>query len=140
MSLQVIDSSVAIKWYVPEPHDAEALRLRTGGVALHCPDFLKIELAAILWKKIRRDGLPRSEADNILDDLAKIAVTWHPSDSLVPAAFNLADRTNRTVYDCLYLALAVQLDGVMITADEKLANALATTVWSRHVRKLQSIP
>ncbi len=140
MNLQVIDSSVAIKWYVPEPHDAEALGLRTGGVPLHCPDFLKIELAAILWKKIRRDGLPRSEADNILDDLVKIAVTWHPSDSLVPTAFDLADRTNRTVYDCLYLALAVQLDGVMITADEKLANALATTVWSRHVRKLQSIP
>jgi predicted nucleic acid-binding protein len=37
MSLYVVDSSVAIKWYVPEVHDAEAQRLRAGGAILHAP-------------------------------------------------------------------------------------------------------
>ena len=32
---------------------------------------------------------------------------------------------DRTVYDSLYVALAVQSKSVMITADERLANALA---------------
>ncbi len=140
MSVYVIDSSVAIKWYVPELHDAIAQRLIVASIPLHCPGFLAVELAAVLWKKIRREGLPRQDADDILDDLAKAPIIWNPTSTLVPAAFDLADRTNRSVYDCLYLALAVQLDGVMVTADEKLANALSTTVWSKHVIKLQNIP
>jgi predicted nucleic acid-binding protein len=48
MSLYVVDSSVTVKWYVPEVHDAEARRLRAGGVVLYDPDFLDVEVAAIL--------------------------------------------------------------------------------------------
>ena len=73
MSLYVIDSSVAIKWYVPEVHDVEARRLRGSGNPLHCPDFLAVELAAILWKKIRRDGFLRKDADDILTRF------WNPT-------------------------------------------------------------
>ena len=40
------------------------------------------------------------------------------------AALEIAVRTGRTVYDSLYVALAVQLDGRLVTADEKLYNAL----------------
>jgi predicted nucleic acid-binding protein len=141
MSLYVVDSSVAIKWYVPEVHDAEAQRLRAGGAVLHAPDFLDVEVAAILWKKIRRGVLTRGDADDILNELAGLAmVTRHPTGPLVVPAFDLADRTNRTVYDCLYLALAVRLGGAMVTADDKLVNALAATPWAANITKLQDIP
>lgn len=140
MSLYVIDSSVVIKWFVPESDTAISLRLQSGHPPLHAPDFLDVELAAIAWKKVRRDGMARAEADFIVTKLPFLPIQRHSSVPLVRDAFDLADRSNRTVYDCLYVALAVQRDGVMVTADEKLANALATTVWSRHVRKLQSIP
>ena len=141
MSLYVVDSSVAIKWYVPEPFSTEALRLRTCGTPLHAPDFLDVEMAAILWKKIRRGDLTRSVADDIMIDLAGLTiVTRHPTGPLVAPAFDIADLSGRTVYDCLYLALAVQLGGVMVTADEKLVNALAGTSWAAHTTKLQDIP
>src|SRR4051812_2428585 len=140
MTLYVVDSSVVIKWFIPETLSAEASQLQTCGIALHAPDFLDVELAAIAWKKMRRDGLPRADADFIVSQLSTLAVIRHPTASLVAAAFDLADRTDRTVYDCLYLALAVQLGGVTVTADDKLVNALATTPWAARIMKLQDVP
>jgi len=40
-------------------------------------------------------------------------------------AFQIATDHGRTVYDSLYVALAVQAKTHLITADERLANALA---------------
>jgi len=44
---------------------------------------------------------------------------------LLDLAFNIASGFDRTVYDSLYLALAVQSKAQLVTADEKLANAVA---------------
>jgi predicted nucleic acid-binding protein len=141
MSLYVVDSSVVIKWYVPEVLSADALRVRDGNMLLHAPDFLDVELAAIAWKKIRRGTMTRTVADGVLTDLAGLGtITRHPTGPLVAAAFDLADRTNRTVYDCLYLALAARLGGLMVTADDKLANSLAGTPWAASIAKIQDIP
>ena len=140
MTPYVVDASAAIKWLTDEPLSAQAAGLQTCGAPLHAPDFLDVELAAITWKKVRRHGLPRADADLILGQLPGLPLTRHPTGPLVAPAFDLADRTDRTVYDCLYLALAVQLGGVMVTADEKFANALAGTAWAGHVAKLQDLP
>ena len=141
MSLYVVDSSVVTKWYVPEVLSGEALRVRDSGIPLHAPDFLSLEVANILWKKIRRGVMSRTVAEGILNDLAAFAVLIrHPTVPLITPAFDLADRSGRTVYDCLYLALAIQLGGQMVTADEKLVNSLAGSSWAAHVLKLQDVP
>jgi predicted nucleic acid-binding protein len=140
MSLYVVDSSVVIKWFVPEVLTPEANQLRGSGVPLHAPGFLNIEVAAIAWKKLRRGAMTRREADFVLSELPLLTITRYPTTPLVGPAFDIADRTNRTVYDCLYLALAVQLGGVMVTGDDKLANALTGTPWAANIAKLQDIP
>ena len=141
MTALVVDSSVAIKWYVPEALSTEALRVRDGSTPLHAPDFLHVEVAAIAWKKIRRGVLTRTVADGILVDLPALGiVTFHPTAPLVTSAFDLADQTGRTVYDCLYLALAVQLGGSMVTSDDKLVNALAGSPWAGSVLRLADVP
>jgi predicted nucleic acid-binding protein len=43
----------------------------------------------------------------------------------LPDALKIALVHDRSVYDCLYVALAIQFKVQMITADERLANALA---------------
>lgn len=58
MSLYVVDSSVVIKWFTPEIHATAAVRLQTCDNPLHAPDFLDVELAVIVWKKMRREGGP----------------------------------------------------------------------------------
>jgi len=51
----------------------------------------------------------------------------------------LADRAGRTVYDCMYLALAVQLGGRMVTADERFVNGLANGPWANYVIRLHDV-
>jgi predicted nucleic acid-binding protein len=47
------------------------------------------------------------------------------SQDLLEEAFSIAATFDRTVYDSLYVALAVRLKSEFVTADERLANALA---------------
>jgi predicted nucleic acid-binding protein len=48
-----------------------------------------------------------------------------PSATLVEPAVQIARAYARTVYDCLYVVLAIQTRTQCVTADEKLANSLA---------------
>jgi len=140
MTVFIVDASVVIKWFVPETRAIEALRVYTSGTPLHAPTFLNVEVANIVWKKLRLGEITRTDADFILARLPLLSLTRYPDDALVAPAFDLADKSQRTVYDCLYLALAVQLGGQMVTDDEKLVNALAGSSWAAHIIKLQDVP
>lgn len=134
MSIIIVDASVAIKWFLPEVHAAEAREWRSGPDELHIPAFFfELEIANILWKKVRRAELSRADADLIISQLPTLPLIRHPEPPLLTLAFDLADQTERTVYDCLYLALAVQLGGQMVTADQRLYNSLAGTTWGGHI-------
>ena len=43
MTVAVVDASVVVKWFVPEVLEAEAIRVRDGGAALH-PIDLEIQI------------------------------------------------------------------------------------------------
>jgi predicted nucleic acid-binding protein len=130
----VVDASVALKWFVPEVHAAEARQWRKSPDALHAPAFFfDLEIANVLWKKMRRAEITRVDAELILGQLSTLPLTRHPEPPLLESAFDLADRTQRTVYDCLYLALAVQLRGRVVTADQRLYNSLMGTPWAGYV-------
>jgi predicted nucleic acid-binding protein len=116
-----------LKWFVPEVHSADAQRLQDPAHELHVPTFFDVEMGNILWKKLQRGELTRDEADDILNQLPGLPLTRHAVAPLMSAAFDLSVKSKRTVYDCLYLALAMQLGGQMVTADQRLSNALAAT-------------
>jgi predicted nucleic acid-binding protein len=140
MSLFVVDASVGVKWFVPEADAAFAQRLQDPAHELHIPTFFHVEVANILWKKRRRGELTRAEADTILAQLPLLPLIRHPEAPLIGPAFDLAEQTQRTVYDCLYLALAIQLGGRMVTADDRLINSLAGTPWAASVIRLRDVP
>lgn len=140
MSLFVVDASVGIKWFVPEVLSLEALAFRSAAHDLHAPAFFDVEVTNIVWKKLQRGELNHQEANDIVNQLPNLPVARHPESLLLTPALDLADRAKRTVYDCLYLALADQLGGVMMTADERLANSLSNTPWARLVQYLGAGP
>lgn len=53
-----------------------------------------------------------------------VVVEIHAVQPLLESAFDIAIATGRTVYDSIYLALAISLGRKFVTADEKLCNAL----------------
>ncbi|NIR46303.1 MAG: PIN domain-containing protein [Gemmatimonadetes bacterium] len=128
MTVYVVDSSVAVKWYVPEPGSGLASRLFDEAADLHAPDLLASEFGNTLWKKAQRGELSGSEASSIVRALPLVPLELHSSLALLEGALEIAVRTARTVYDCLYIALAVALDCRLITADRRLSNALKGSV------------
>lgn len=140
MRRYVVDASIAIKWFIPEIHSDAALRLRHGEHRLHVPAFLTLELGNVLAKKIRRQELTHTEGDTILKELKQLPLQCHPDARLFPSAYRLALNTQRSLYDCLYLALAEVVDGVMITADQKFCAALAGGMYARRVLWVEDLP
>jgi predicted nucleic acid-binding protein len=140
MSVFVVDASVGLKWFIPEPHEADARRLQNPAHELHIPTLFDVEIGNILWKKVRNGELKRVEAETILAQLSILPLTRHEALPLVPKAFDIAHQTQRTVYDCLYLALAVELSGRMVTADQRLFNALSTTPWAAYLCWVGDVP
>ena len=56
-----------------------------------------------------------------------------PSGLVLEGALEIALGTGRSVYDGMYLALAIALDCRLVTADERFAHALADGPLGRHV-------
>ena len=140
MAEQVIDASVAIKWYVPEPGSAQAAPILTSGVRLLAPDLIVAEIGNVLWRKIVRGELTPREAEQIADAFVSACpLEIVPSGGLVRSALSIAEQYGRSVYDSLYVALAVRENCQVVTADERLANALAATPLGRHVATISSL-
>jgi len=98
MSVTVVDASVGLKWFVPEIHSAEARQWRNGPDELHTlAFFFDLEIANVLWKKVRRGEITRADADLILVQLPPLPVTRHLEAALLASSFDLAVRTQRVL-------------------------------------------
>jgi predicted nucleic acid-binding protein len=132
VSLVVLDASVAVKWFLPEQVEtltSEALALlnscRKKEIHIIVPDLFWVEFASVLWKAIRRGNYSKASADAARGYLKDLDFPTIPSLELLDRAFEIATAFERSVYDSVYVALAVQTQSQLITADERLANSLA---------------
>ncbi len=123
----VIDSSVAIKWFVAEHDSAQARGILVAGIAgqldLIAPDFIAIELGNIVWRQQRFAGMSLADAERVQQLTRQLNCTLFPASDLLDSAFRLACQFQCTVYDMLYVALAVRENCPFVTADERLVNS-----------------
>lgn len=141
MKKVVVDTSVAVKWFVPEIHAEAAGRLLESDVVFCAPDLIGPELANAIWQKVRRGDLTREEADEILATFDGLAIEMVPSKGLLAPAFKIAAMLDRTVYDSLFVALAVVQDCPLVTADRKFHSAVLTSATlAPHVRWVEDEP
>lgn len=132
MTPVVVDASVAAKWFLPAKNETlsdEAFRLlrlhAEGEIAFVVPDLFWAETANLLWKAVRLGRCTKVAAETALMSLKERKFPTVSSLALLEVAFGIAVAFDRTVYDSLYVALAIDLKGQFVTADERLANALA---------------
>ncbi len=124
----VLDSCVAVKWFLAEPDSAKAIQLRDEfNQQIHellAPDVFPVEIAHALSRAERRGLIRPIEGSQHLSDLLAYLPTLHPSLTLLPRAYEISSQARIGVYDCLYVALAEREGCDFLTADSRLANSL----------------
>jgi len=129
----VVDASVVAAAFFQEDFADQARALLLSGREMLAPDLACAELANVIWKRFTRGEIDQDEAGKLLADFLRLGLDITPSGDLAEPALQLALATGRTVYDCLYLALAVRTDTALFTADKRLVNALADTPLAKHI-------
>jgi predicted nucleic acid-binding protein len=133
----VIDASVLIKFFIPEVLSEKAGNLHNqvakGDLNLVAPDLIFPEVGNILWKKRRRKELTRSEVALIVDAIGSMPLEIEASKQLLPTAVDLGLACGITVYDAIYVSLAMIREMVLMTADRRLADLMGRTEFKKHV-------
>lgn len=121
----VVDASVAVKWFLPEPGADAAQQLLQGSEKLVSPALIRIEVFAAFTRKVRLNELPIEDGRRACDlwsrALATGAVTLFPDERYLPGAIELALKIRHPLQDCLYLAVAEHNAAPLVTADPKFA-------------------
>ncbi len=94
-------------------------------IHLIVPDFFWVELTNVLWKAVRRGRCTRETAVTALAALLDYQIPTISSLNLLYPSLKKAVLHGQSVYDSIYVVLAVEAEAQLVTADEKLANALA---------------
>ncbi len=132
----VVDASVAVKFVVREHDTAKARQLLQIPDPLIAPDWLLVEAASAFWKKIERSELLLDHAERHLADLPLFFETLAPSTRVIADALGWSIKLRHSVYDCLYLALALGEDCKLVTADEKFHASLVNGGFGEKVELL----
>jgi len=133
----VIDASVLIKFFIPEilSEKVEKLnsRVAKGDLRLVAPDLIFPEVGNILWKKHRMKELIRSEVRIIVDAIGSMPMKIEASKPLLPIAVDVGLACGITIYDAIYVSLAMIREMVLVTADRKLAEIMRKTDFKKYV-------
>lgn len=120
MKRVVVDASVAVKWVLPEDDSAQAVDVvLRPDLVLHAPAFLFMEAANVFWAHARRGRLSYAQAPDRLARLRRAPLLIWDGEEPLPGSLALAQRLDHAVYDCAYLALALHLEGLYLTADRR---------------------
>lgn len=132
MNRFVIDASVALKWCLPAYEEAFATQAeelltayRASETTFFVPDLFWLEIGNALWKAVWKGRIFPRSAEKGYAQIAELDIPTVPSIDLIPQALQLALADKRSVYDSVYVVLALKTKADLITADERLANALA---------------
>ena len=133
MTTCVVDASVAAKWLLPAAGEG-LIEQANHLVALHvrhellllAPGLIRAEIGNVLWKAVRRHRISQAEAENSLRRFTDLAIQAVPASDLLVQALQIAVTCDRSFYDSLYVALALATKTELITADERLVNALGS--------------
>jgi predicted nucleic acid-binding protein len=120
--LKVADSSYLIEGIV---RDATLLENET----LVCPDLALYEVVNALWKhetllRDLRDSRARVELLSDLISNARVLLV-RPDRKLLNETYALSVKHGQTIYDCVFIALALQLKMELATFDHKQSTILS---------------
>ncbi len=124
----LLDTSVAVKWFIREEGSERAADLRhahgRAELLLHVPDILLMELANALRYSPLVSAEETSQALRLFSGLG-ITIIPFDLDALI-SSVTLSLEHDLAVYDAYFLALAQTLEVPLITADRKMLSRLTS--------------
>lgn len=129
MTAHVLDTSVALAWYLEESFSPAArawqTRLLRGQITLCVPDLHYWEFGNVLRTYVRRGELDGALALDIYDLHLDAPLTSTEPDRR--QALRRAVEFDASVYDAVYIELCLSLDAPLVTAEK------TTTPWVRRL-------
>jgi predicted nucleic acid-binding protein len=125
--IQVIDASIAAKWFVDEPLAVEArkvlISLRDQPEGFAVPELFFVEMLSVL-SRITESEQQLKDLLGILEDLglARLAL----GHETLRRAAELSFKWRLTAYDAVYAATADLLGGRWLTADSRAHTRIAS--------------
>lgn len=133
MTPLVVDASVGLKWYFEEPWSDAARELLSGNRRLIVPRLFFLEASNILRKRYERKELTEEDVCTTADSLDGLPLEVWPDHPLLRLSPEIAPDVRLTMFDAVYVALAVRLQKRVVTADRRLMNALQCGPFAAHV-------
>jgi len=121
MPVLIVDASVLAPALADGGVDGMRLRARLRGEHLVAPDLLLVEVTSVFRRQAERGLLTDEQASQAVVDLLEVPITLSPTSALMRRVWEL--RHTATSSDACYVALAEATDGVLLTADRRLADA-----------------
>lgn len=122
----ILDTSVVVKWFVPEEDSEKALSLRRAQeeheLQLFAPEVLLMELANALRYSSEFSAREIVQALETLFELNILLIPF--SLDALNSAVSLSLEHDLAVYDAYFLALAQALEMPLITANRKMLSRL----------------
>lgn len=117
----VIDASVLLSaLFIESTSEAAWAAIEAAG-ELTAPDLMIVETTSAISRRVRYGGLDLARAHEKLRELRDMPVSLSHATELDRLALSLSIELPHPVYDCFYLALAIQRDCTLLTLDRKLA-------------------
>jgi len=112
----VVDTSVALKWVLHEPGTGLAKRALT--LSLIAPDFWRVEATNGIRRAVAMKQVTVEEGRHYLGVMDAAPVSDAATPPLLRGGFELAMTLRHSIQDCLFLALAIERDCQLLTADD----------------------
>ena len=129
MKHYVVDASVILKWVLGKKRESDhkqAMALletwTEGGIDLSAPILWQYEVGNFLGRRLQEEAM---DTMNLLLNLniRNVALTH----GMFQQCFSWMSQKSITFYDASYLAVAFEVQGILITADEKFAGEMEET-------------
>ncbi len=121
----VIDTSALIRLFVPDGPIPDGLEeffqgVERGRNIAIAPELIMVESANVINKKRSIGEISEEESRQLLLDILSMPIRLFPHRPLIQPSFELAVEYELTVYDALFLALAIEQGAIVFSSDETI--------------------
>lgn len=126
MTSYIVDASVVAEFIIGGPYTSNARVLFKGALAgdlFSVPELCLAECTNVIWKMVRFRGMQPDQAITALRNLTALPLKRAATKSVLGAGLAIGLKHDLSVYDSLYIALALRTGNVFVSIDSKQSRA-----------------